>query len=722
MAQADELIYTVKFEVDGASYESIAQAIRDIGQSMGQVTQGGEVVQTMEQVAQATEEAARAAQDLAQGTQRTMATTMAFDKATLASTKSLSELTKQIEANKAEIKARRDLAKQMGEMDQESAERVEALLVQNKELGREYKRQQQEVSILNSELFETANTYRELEEQNRALALTMKQIPLDDTSGQLEALQAQYAANNEKLKEFDAELGNHQRNVGNYGSVWEEVGGTFKKTIGGMNPLLGTLVSSLGTGTKGVHALKGALISSGIGALVVGIGSAFAALSSVMNTFQPVIDRMARVTSMLSAGFGSLAHNAAVFFGILDEEYVSVMDNVEAAGELADARARLEKSEIALIKTSSDLRRASAAAKLEANDETKSLEERQAALGRAINAERQLGEQQAAVAELRYKIAVEDNKLTHSNNEALRAEAEAYAEYMQVQEEAATRMRELYGTRKTLADMAAREVAEMLTLADVLARIRGERIVSEAEIAAQRLEEVGRFVEAADIRLAQRRLQIQQQYIDEGLSAEEAAIAASEALMDQAIYERENAYEAEKQFAFDLAASQVEARMYSAQLITQIANQLFGDNKAIAIAAATVETYTNAAITYASVMAATLGNVAVAKLAAATVIAGGLATIKKIVGTEPGDSPDKGAPGVAGGGRASQQRSFTGIKFVEDDDDIVGAQRILAGSVGARSGPQDRNVYVSATVDQRGVAVAVREGEKQIQSQQFSYS
>jgi|DEB0MinimDraft_10_1074344.scaffolds.fasta_scaffold00275_1 hypothetical protein len=722
MAQADELIYTVKFEVDGASYQSIAQAIRDIGQSMGQITQGGEIVQTMEQVAQATEDAARASQDLAQESERSMASTMAFDKAALASTKSLADLTRQIQANKKEIKERRDLAKETGEIDQQSAERIEALLVQNKELGREYNRQQREVSILNSELFETANTYRELEEQNRALALTMKQIPLDDTSGQLQALQKQYDSNNQKLKDFDASLGNHQRNVGNYGSVWEEVGGTFKKTIGGMNPLLGSLVSGLGASTAGVQGLKTALITSGIGALVVAIGTAFATLTSAMNEFQPVIDAVNRITSQLSAGFSSLAHNAAVFFGILDEEYVSITDNIKAAGELSNAQVRLEKAEIALIKTRADLRAQSAQARLEAQDETKSVQDRQRALEQAIRAEEQLGQQQEAVAEMRYLLLQEENKLTHSNREAVRAENEAYAEYIRTQEEAAMRMRELYGTRKTLADMAAREIAETLSLADVLARIRGEQLTAEAEREAQRLEEIGKFVEAADIRLAQRRLQIQQQYIDEGLSAEEAGIAASEALRVQAMHEREDAYAAEAQFAFDLAAAQVEARMYSAQLITQIANQLFGDNKAIAIAAATVETYTNAAITYASVMATTLGNVALAKLAAATVIAGGLATIKKIVGTEPGDSPDKGAPGGAGGGGSSQQRTFTGIKFVQDDDDIVGAQRILAGSVGARSGPQDRDVYVSATVDQRGVAVAVREGEKQIQSQQFSYS
>jgi len=59
-------------------------------------------------------------------------------------------------------------------------------------------------------------TYNQLVEQNRALSIAMRDVPLADTSGKLQELQQQYSENNVKLKQFDATLGNSQRNVGDY--------------------------------------------------------------------------------------------------------------------------------------------------------------------------------------------------------------------------------------------------------------------------------------------------------------------------------------------------------------------------------------------------------------------------------------------------------------------------------------------------------------------------
>lgn len=59
-------------------------------------------------------------------------------------------------------------------------------------------------------------TYNELVEQNRALSIAMRDVPLADTSGKLQELQQQYSENNVKLKQFDSTLGNSQRNVGDY--------------------------------------------------------------------------------------------------------------------------------------------------------------------------------------------------------------------------------------------------------------------------------------------------------------------------------------------------------------------------------------------------------------------------------------------------------------------------------------------------------------------------
>jgi hypothetical protein len=92
----------------------------------------------------------------------------------------------------------------------------------------------------------TATTYNELVQQNRALSIAMRDIPLDDTTGRLEALQAQYVQNNTKLKEFDASIGNFQRNVGDYASSLRGFANSIAIIQGPLGPIAGR-INSLAT-------------------------------------------------------------------------------------------------------------------------------------------------------------------------------------------------------------------------------------------------------------------------------------------------------------------------------------------------------------------------------------------------------------------------------------------------------------------------------------------
>jgi hypothetical protein len=105
---------------------------------------------------------------------------------------------------------------------------------QIQEANRGYSDQQ---TVLSS----TATTYYQLEEQNRALSIAMKNVPLDDQTGKLKALQEQHNLNLTKLKEFDASMGNFQRNVGDYTGGLRSFASGLAVIQGPLGPIAGRL-------------------------------------------------------------------------------------------------------------------------------------------------------------------------------------------------------------------------------------------------------------------------------------------------------------------------------------------------------------------------------------------------------------------------------------------------------------------------------------------------
>jgi hypothetical protein len=69
----------------------------------------------------------------------------------------------------------------------------------------------------------------------------MRDIPLDDQTGRLQQLQAQYTQNNAKLKEFDASMGNFQRNVGDYTGGLRSFASSLAVIQGPLGPIAGRL-------------------------------------------------------------------------------------------------------------------------------------------------------------------------------------------------------------------------------------------------------------------------------------------------------------------------------------------------------------------------------------------------------------------------------------------------------------------------------------------------
>ena len=92
---------------------------------------------------------------------------------------------------------------------------------------------------------------------------------------------------NEQLKEMDSSVGVFTRNVGNYGSVWEEVAkqgvngikgmdGAFGKTAQTVGQLFPLIQKSIKAAITGLNGVKAAIVGTGIGALIVALSTIIA--------------------------------------------------------------------------------------------------------------------------------------------------------------------------------------------------------------------------------------------------------------------------------------------------------------------------------------------------------------------------------------------------------------------------------------------------------------
>jgi hypothetical protein len=196
-----------------------------------------------------------------------------------------------------ELSLKREQLAKINALAREYGGAVGALTVQQQKLGADIKSTNEQIQEANrgytdqqTALSILPNTYKQLEEQNRALAIAMKDVPLDDTSGQLQTLQQRYAENNNRLKQFDTTIGNNQRNVGNYKSALDDTADSLRTMASGLavvqgplGPLAGRinsvattlqkLKSTTDSTTKSFSLLRVAIAATGIGLLITAVAS-----------------------------------------------------------------------------------------------------------------------------------------------------------------------------------------------------------------------------------------------------------------------------------------------------------------------------------------------------------------------------------------------------------------------------------------------------------------
>jgi hypothetical protein len=145
---------------------------------------------------------------------------------------SLVDLNKEVEEYRAQLRKLKEAEKEQGELTGEQAIQAERLKGRIKETSSEYQRQQREIVKLQTANNAAGNSYNDLVKQNAALSAAMRALPLDDTTGEMERLRAEYVKNNDELKKFDSAMGNNQRNVGNYQSALDGLGSALQSIPG----------------------------------------------------------------------------------------------------------------------------------------------------------------------------------------------------------------------------------------------------------------------------------------------------------------------------------------------------------------------------------------------------------------------------------------------------------------------------------------------------------
>jgi hypothetical protein len=274
----------------------------------------------------------------------------------------------------------------------------------------------------------------------------------------------------------------------------KKVKASMTTMLGGMTSSLGMLVpgfSGLGIAISGASkAFKGltistygfatALVSTGIGAILVGLGVALAALityfkgtkdgadkfNKVMGAIGGVIQTvMARIRMLGKAVSlvlkGKFKEGAEVAKEAFTDLGKTIKENVQTGIGLAERENKLNKQRIKFKEKESELTRDIAEMMLIANNENKSINERKEAAIKAEALTLELGVERKQIAEEELDILVKKNALGDNTYEDDQAEADKRIEINAIKEEEFRKMRRIQSTQQLVADDAERELVAL---------------------------------------------------------------------------------------------------------------------------------------------------------------------------------------------------------------------------------------------------------------------
>tara|TARA_S200002703_G_scaffold38089_1_gene33372 strand:- start:3954 stop:5645 length:1692 start_codon:yes stop_codon:yes gene_type:complete len=262
--------------------------------------------------------------------------------------------------------------------------------------------------------------YAGMSDLNAKIKETEKNIKLEKLG--LKDLQNQQKENNRELKEQNKELKENEKlvkeGIGNFRLFGVSIN-DVNKSIGRVIPTIKVMFATIARG----------IMSTGIGALLIAFGSLATyftstqrgadklkiALTGISAAFNVIRDRISTVGEAISLVFSGKFSEAAdklkgSFKGITDE----IKEEIKVMTDLEKRQQALRDAEIQFTVQRAKTRKEIEAARLLAEDETKSQEERIDALQKALDLETKTTNQELELARERVRIQEEQMKISEN--------------------------------------------------------------------------------------------------------------------------------------------------------------------------------------------------------------------------------------------------------------------------------------------------------------------
>lgn len=445
--------------------------------------------------------------------------------------------------------------------------------------------------------------------------------------------------------------------------------GSIDKFTGGAITAFKSFTKGAKSAIASMFTLKGAIIATGIGALVVVVGTlvsyftntqrgadkvdqAFAVMGA---TIDVLIDRVSSfgegLFKILSGDFkGGVEALTGSFSGITAE----IQKEAGAALDLEKSLKILEDREIAFIKVQAEKEKVIAAARLAAEDAKLTDEERADALREGIKLEKEIADQQIEFAKERARIIRERVALGESSREDIREQAEAEANVLRLE---------------TARDTALKSIQTRLNAftkgtKDNTAAIK-ENIEAKEEERRREIDPMGVDLSSADqIKL------MQNQMLNDMLLKQNEIFADEDFDITKKLRKKKTA---EEQIAFN---NRMDMAQMGFAILTNLAKKGSAESKGIAIAQVLFDTYRGIQGAFASATRNPVTGAfpAYPFIQAAAAASFGFANVKAIMSTKPS--------GGSGGGGASVPRGGASVGGGGDQPQVVPNIEAINNGVG----------------------------------------
>jgi len=265
--------------------------------------------------------------------------------------------------------------------------------------------------------------------------------------------------------EINVNTSKAEKNVDNLEGGLSGLSAQADKLTGGLVSGFKKGVAGIKQGITAMKSLKVAIAATGIGLLLIAI----TALTSYFTKTQRGADKLSQALKGIGAVVDVLVDRFSTFgegiFAIFSGDFSKGLDilkgtfkglgqeireEAKAAIDLEKAFQALQDREIAMIETRAERRASIEALRLVAADETRELGERANALQKAMDLEKQLADEEIEIAKERARIITERNALGESSRDDLQEEAEANAKVIELNAQRDTRLKELVATYNSL--------------------------------------------------------------------------------------------------------------------------------------------------------------------------------------------------------------------------------------------------------------------------------